>query len=229
MINSKILDNPAWHALQTVHSNFATGTATIKRYPANVLRGLACEDAGSAILKDIEPWVSPAEKFFMIGDLAPLPASWSVYVKLDCIQMICPKVIMPFSKINAEIIPLTEADHDKMLELVNLVMPGYYHKNTPLLGNYWGIKQDNKLVAMAGERLKITGFTEVSAVVTDPEFTGKGFAQQLVAHVAAKNLDDGCLPFLHFAAGNERARRVYELLGFTETRPIPFWGIMMDC
>jgi GNAT superfamily N-acetyltransferase len=220
-----LLDNPVWNALQTVNKSFALGTDTVKRYPADVLRIMGCADSATANLKEIEPWLLPGEKIFMVGELAPIPDNWTNFVKIDCIQMVCPKPVKISVKSAAEIFPITEKDRPELLALVSLVLPGFFFKYTYQLGNYYGIKQDGKLVAAAGERLKITGLTEVSAVVTHPDYTGKGYAQQLVAHVAAKNFDEGNTPFLHFLATNMRARKVYELAGFEERRVITFWGL----
>ena len=224
-MNYNILDNPVWHALNTVHQKFATGTDTIKKYPSDVLQILGCGDPESANLNDIEPWITPGEKLFMVGELAPLPANWKILNKLDTTQMICSEPANLSFADPAEVVHLTNTDRVEMIELINLVQPGFFHRNTPLLGNYFGIKQQNKLVAIAGERLKITGFTEISAVVTHPSFTGKGFAQQLVSHVMNKNLNEGAVPFLHFASTNSRARKVYELLGFQERKVVPFWQL----
>jgi GNAT superfamily N-acetyltransferase len=224
----KPLDNPGWNALQTVHRQFAMGTETIKRYPADVLRITGCADPSSTDLHTIEPWVKPGENIFIVGDLPPVPANWTNFVNIDCVQMVCTK-LKPFpEKDKASIRLLTEPDHEEMLTLVNLVQPGFFFKDTYQLGAYFGIHCDGKLVAVAGERLKMTGLTEVSAVVTHPDYTGRGYARQLVIHVAAKNFDEGNIPYLHFVKTNDRARKVYELVGFEYRRIIPFCGLRLD-
>ena len=224
-MNYDFLDNPVWHALDSIHHNFALGTDTIKRYPSDILQIMGCKYPETANLNDAENWVRPKEKLFIVGELTPIPSNWKILHKLECVQTIYPKPVNSSSKTPSEIVHLNENDRAEMIQLINLVQPGYFNKNTPLLGSYFGIKQDNKLVAIAGERLRMTGFTEISAVVTHPSFTGKGFAQQLVSHVANKNFNEGALPFLHFVITNERARKVYELLGFKERKIIPFWQL----
>ena len=87
-----------------------------------------------------------------------------------------------------------------------------FYKNTPLLGHYYGIKQDGNLVAMTGERMRITGYTEISAVCTHPSFTGKGLIKQLLKEVTNKNIDKGFLPFLHVLSSNSRAIKVMNCL-----------------
>jgi len=221
-----LLDNPVWNALQTVHKDFAIGTENIKRYPAGVLQIMGCANPFTANLQEIDPWLAPGEKIFMVGDLPPLPADWTNFIKIDCVQMVWPKPVNVPVKTPADILPIGESSRADLLELVNLANPGYFFENTYQLGSYFGTWQDGKLIAAAGERLKMNGLTEVSAVVTHPDYTGRGFAQQLVAHVAAKNFDEGNIPFLHFVTDNIRARKVYELVGFEERRIITFWGLM---
>lgn len=90
------------------------------------------------------------------------------------------------------------------------------------------LRQEGQLVAIAGERTKITGLVEVSAVCTHPEFTGRGYAQQLVAHIVNRNVANGDALYLHFLTNNDRARKVYERLGFRDRRAIVFWEIVRN-
>ncbi len=86
------------------------------------------------------------------------------------------------------------------------------------MGTYLGIRHEGRLIAMAGERLRLPGWTEISAVCTDPEHRGRGLATRLVRAVAAGIRDRGDTPFLHAAAENTRAIRLYESIGFTLRR-----------
>jgi len=223
-----LLDNPGWHALQTEHQHFAAGANDIQRYPESILKIAGCEVPASADLRKIEPWVEPGEKVFIVGDLPPLPENWTNYINIPCVQMVCPELKTLLIKDKAPIRLLTANDHEEMIALIKLVQPGFFFRDTYRLGDYFGIHQGGKLVAIAGERLKMTGLTEVSAVVTHPDYTGRGYAQQLVRHVAAKNFDEGNIPFLHFVTTNIRARKVYELVGFEERRIIPFCGLQRN-
>jgi predicted GNAT family acetyltransferase len=109
---------------------------------------------------------------------------------------------------------LSIADVDEMLALTELTKPGPFGKRTPELGTYLGIRDGGRLVAMAGERLRLPGFTEVSAVCTHPEYQGRGFARMLISAVVRQITERGETPFLHVAQVNTRAIRVYEELGF---------------
>jgi ribosomal protein S18 acetylase RimI-like enzyme len=113
-----------------------------------------------------------------------------------------------------EIIELSAADSAEMVELAALTKPGPFHKRTHELGTYLGIRRDGKLVAMAGERLKIPGYTEVSAVCTHPEHTGHAYARNLMMEVMRRIISRGETPLLHVREDNVRAIKLYERLGF---------------
>lgn len=219
------LDNPVWHSLQSSHKVFASGNEIIKRYQPDFLTFLGCEAPLTVNLDHIDQWITPGENFFMVGDLPKLSNNWRLNARLDCVQMVCNELYFDAVDRDNKIVPLTENHREEMLQLINLVQPGYFLKNTPLLGDYFGIIHEDKLVAMAGERMKMIGFTEISAVVTHPQHTGKRYAKQLVAHVSQKNIEHKTVPFLHFVSSNIRARKIYEMLGYTERRIIPFWQI----
>jgi predicted GNAT family acetyltransferase len=130
---------------------------------------------------------------------------------------------IPAIENNAVISQLTADDKEDMFNLINKVQPGYYELETWQLGNYFGIRRQNKLVAIAGERMRLDGLTEISAICTDPDFTGRRYAQQLIAALCKYNLQQGITPFLHVLETNERAIRLYEYMGFEIRRTISFW------
>ena len=112
---------------------------------------------------------------------------------------------------------LQEADVPDMLALTAATQPGPFLYGTIRMGSYFGIRADDgRLAALCGTRLAHDRFTEISAVCTDPAFSGKGHASALIMHVAAQIVDAGKLPILHVRAANP-AIRLYEKLGF-ETR-----------
>jgi GNAT superfamily N-acetyltransferase len=114
----------------------------------------------------------------------------------------------------AEIVQLGAADSNEMKELTALTKPGPFERRTHELGTYLGIKSEGKLIAMAGERMKVPGFTEVSAVCTHPEHTGRGYARMLMSRVMQGIFERGETPFLDVREDNARAIGLYELLGF---------------
>jgi len=218
------LDNPAWYALAETHQPFAVGNHNLKRYRKDIVSFIAYDHAEENALSELDRLTDADETFFIIGNLPNLPPNYIIETRLSCDQMICLALanLPPFT---AVIEQLEQNDEQQMLVLINLVQPGYFLPGTRLIGDYYGIRQNGALVAVTGERMRMNGLTEISAVVTHPGFTGRKYAQQLVAHVAKKNIDAGIIPFLHVAESNERAIGIYQRLGFTKRRIIDFWKI----
>jgi len=225
-----MLDNPAWWALNSYHASFAVGGDQAKRYRPGILPFAACRSASQNSIDDLDPLITTDESFYLIGDLPPLPATWVIELELPCAQLVGPKEITV-----PEDIPmclLGEADKDEMYELINSMQPGYYNRDTRLLGEYYGIRQDGRLVSMAGERMRLSATTgnspgpgrycELSAICTHPKNTGRQYAQRLIARLCRRQLESGITPFLHVAKSNTRAIRLYEHLGFTHRREISF-------
>ena len=101
-------------------------------------------------------------------------------------------------------------------------MPGFYRKRGFEMGTYFGIYKDNKLVSITGQRMQTDDFIEVSGVVTHPDHTRNGYAQQLIAHTTKKILKEKKLPILHTNKGNT-AIPLYEKLGYKLTRDMNWW------
>jgi predicted GNAT family acetyltransferase len=108
-----------------------------------------------------------------------------------------------------------------MIALTAATEPGPFLSETIRMGRYYGIRSDDgRLVAMAGERLKLAGFQEISAVCTLPEFRGRGLARQLVVFLVAQIVREGRVPILHVKGENNNAKRLYEKLGFRVRRAL---------
>ncbi|MCF8590280.1 GNAT family N-acetyltransferase [Gordonia liuliyuniae] len=121
-----------------------------------------------------------------------------------------------------EVVRLGPADVPEMTALVELTQPGPFLPRTIEMGAYLGYRDPDsgRLLAMAGQRLELPGWTEISAVCTHPDARGRGLARRLVAAVAEMTVADGRAPFLHTTADNP-ARRLYEKMGFTLTSELP--------
>ena len=110
-----------------------------------------------------------------------------------------------------------------MINLARLTKPGPFGKKTIDFGYYFGIFENEKLVAMTGQRLHVQNFTEVSAVCTHPDHVGKGYANTLLQHQLQLILQQGQHPFLHVRDDNQRAIALYERLGFVVSRAMNFY------
>ena len=113
-----------------------------------------------------------------------------------------------------EIVPLSDDEAPEMRALATLTQPGPFHASTHRLGRFVGVKENGRLVAMAGERMRPGHFTEVSGVCTHPAQRGRGYANALMRTVAQQILARGETPFLHVMASNAGAIALYETLGF---------------
>jgi GNAT superfamily N-acetyltransferase len=216
-MNFSSLDNPAWYALNGRQKQYAAGTENIKCFQQNILPFAAY--GTPEMINAIDPYLE--DVFYFIGTLPPLPSNWIVLKELPCVQMILQSPIEATGTVS-----LLDASHSTaMLDLINKVQPGFYKKDTRLLGDYYGVWQDDKLVAIAGERIQLEHFTELSAICTDPDYTGRKYAQHLITHLCNTNLNKGNIPFLHVLQSNDRAIRLYEYMGFTPRRLISFWQL----
>ena len=112
------------------------------------------------------------------------------------------------------------SDVPEMMRLVERTEPGPFRERTIALGTYIGLRHQGRLIAMAGERLKPPGFTEISAVCVAPEFRGQGIARALVAQLAWAILSRQDTPFLHLYSDNLPALALYQSLGFRVRMPM---------
>jgi predicted GNAT family acetyltransferase len=142
---------------------------------------------------------------------SPLPPGTRAEIEAEGVQMVARDLLPPP---DMDVIALSVADAPEMVELAALTKPGPFLARTHELGGYIGIREQGRLIAMAGERFKVPGYTEVSAVCTHPDHRGKGYAGALTLIVAARIAGRGETPFLHTFAANTVAIRLYERLGF---------------
>jgi len=221
-----VLDNPAWEALNSIHAGFAQGTDAAKRYRAGILSFTGCRGGDEGSMEELDPFIQTGESFYIIGNTLPLlPAGWTVELELPCAQMLLEnnESLLAVKENNASVVvQLGETDATDMFELINQVQPGYFSRDTRLLGTYFGIRDKGRLVAMAGERMRMNGFSELSAICTLPDYTGRGYAQNLVAALCSMHAKNQVVSFLQVALSNHRAIGLYKHLGFLQRRTIVF-------
>jgi predicted GNAT family acetyltransferase len=214
-----LLDNPVWNALSTTHASFAEGDDLAKRYPVEVAPFAATRDQSPESYRSLARLLGPeGSAAIPLATLPVLPAGWTVVHKVDSSQMVWNTQTTPLAEHSFE--ELTISNVDEMLALIELTKPGPFFKKTPELGSYLGIREAGRLVAMAGERLKPHGYTEISAVCTHPDYRGRGYAGSLVSVLIQRITRRKEIPFLHVRTENVDAIRVYEKLGFKTRRAI---------
>jgi predicted GNAT family acetyltransferase len=212
------LDNPIWHALTTTHAGFAVGGELARRYPLEVAPFAALADASSRAFAGLAE-VLRVQRMAATFTATPLelPDGWQVIQRQVISQMVC-EILEPVPELELEV--LDKADVPEMTTLVELTKPGPFKRLTIRMGAYYGLRGDGTLIAMAGERLRLEGFTEISAVCTHPDHQGRGYGKALVQRVCQGVFARGELPFLHVKTDNANAVRAYEKLGFVERRSI---------
>jgi ribosomal protein S18 acetylase RimI-like enzyme len=212
------LDNPVWSALTGPHADFAQRRGAAARYPADIapFAALAADADGSA-WADFATLGNDAYAFPVLP--VPRPDGWPVLAEFPIRQMI---QVTPEAGEDPEIIILGSADVPEMLDLVARTTPGPFRPRTIELGRYLGIRHDGRLIAMAGERLRVAGHTEISAVCTDPGWRRRGLGARLIRAVAAGIRGRAETPFLHVTTTNTTAISLYESLGFQARRDFTF-------
>jgi len=214
-----VLDRVVAASLEGPHSRFAQRHGRAVRYQPDVAPFVAIEDENDPrAWEDAAHLLEPGAPLVLPG-VTTWPEDWKLVTRLEGVQMEGGGV-EPAP--DPEAVSLGPADVPEMLELIARTEPGPFRQRTIELGTYLGIRRDGALVAMAGERLRPPGWTEVSAVCTDHAYRGQGLAGRLVRAVAVGIAERGETPLLHAAASNTGAVRLYEKLGFTVRRPIPF-------
>ncbi|MFM8236462.1 MAG: GNAT family N-acetyltransferase [Actinomycetota bacterium] len=206
------LDNPVWHALFGPHAHLALAEGAARRYDPEVARfcGLP-DDPTRADWTDLARLLGPAPAgFFAVAPLA-LPTDWTVNAVSESVQMVATR---PIGAADPALVTLGADDAPMMLDLVRRTEPGPFLARTHELGTYLGVRTDGRLVAMAGERMRFPGHTEISAVCTDPDHRNRGLARRLVRAVAAGIEARGETPMLHARATNAPAIALYESLDF---------------
>ncbi|MBZ6291220.1 GNAT family N-acetyltransferase [Streptomyces olivaceus] len=213
--SSHILDNPAWAALTGPHARFAERHGRAARYQQDVAPFHAlCDEGDPRAWADLAALIGPGGTA-AVRSVTEAAAGWEVVSTGHGVQLVD-------TSLRAEHDPgavrLGPDDVPEILDLVARTEPGPYLPRTVELGAYLGIRYQGRLIALAGERLHPPGWTEISAVCTDPAHRGRGLATRLVRAVAADIRERGERPFLHAAATNANAIRLYESIGFTLRR-----------
>ncbi len=213
-----LLDNPIWHSLCIEHAAIGLGDGRARRYPSHIgpLAGITAHgEENYRALAALAP-----EDVVVLFSLEPYraPEGWTELRMLDIVQMVrSPELAdgKSFEPVHdgAKMHRLTANDAPAMVALAELTEPGPFRPRTLELGGFYGISEGDRLVAMAGRRMHLPGWIEVSGVCTHPEARGRGYARLLMTQVINEIECEGKTAFLHAFIDNP-AIRMYERLGF---------------
>ena len=207
------LDNPVWSALNGPHRSLSVRHADLVWYPPAIAPFAAIPTAGT--LPDLEAAHAQGlgDQVYFVGACPDsLPDGLRAISRAHILQLF-PTLELPDSGEDAGTV-LGESDRGAMRELTQIAFPDFFRERTAELGLYLGIYDGERLIAMAGERIALTGLQEISGVCTHPDFAGRGHARKLTRALLSRHRRRGVRSFLHVSEGNTGARRLYESMGF---------------
>lgn len=219
-IDTSELDNPMWSALNGPHRQLAVRLDDLAWYPSSIAPFVAVPHPD--ILPDLESAHGRglATQAYFVGNCPKsLPDGWQAVSRSNILQLF-PGGETPETGEDAGVV-LGENDRHAMRQLTQIAFPDFFRERTAELGLYLGIYEADSLVAMAGERLALTGWQEISGVCTHPDFAGRGHARRLTRALLSRHRRRGIHSFLHVSEGNMAARRLYVSMGFVVRASLP--------
>ncbi|TBR19004.1 MAG: GNAT family N-acetyltransferase [Chitinophagaceae bacterium] len=224
---NSVLDNPIWKALSGTDLSKNIGFTNCAYFDEEVAPFIGLANWDKESQKNLIDRVPINRSWFLlIADEVDFIDELKMTYSTTLYQFVCPKLgPAPFSKTDTEIVPLHAAHIDEMIALTELTKPGPFRSRTIEFGNYHGIFENNKLVAMGGERLHVDDYIEVSAICTHPDFQGKGYGAKITHYLSASVIEKNKIPFLHVRMENDAAIAVYKKLGFEIRAKINFYII----
>jgi ribosomal protein S18 acetylase RimI-like enzyme len=210
------LDNAVWHSLTGPRQALGEHALHAARFAPDVSPFAAIPDEPMPeSWDDLARLVGPGGVAVLFRRSIDPPESWRTEYSLAGIQMVARDVRGSDDEAaRDEILELCRTDVPEMLDLVAATQPGPFGTRTIEFGGYVGIRRAGRLVAMAGERLRLDGYTEISAVCTEAGHRGQGLAGRLVRLLVRRIRARDEEAFLHAAADNEPAIKLYDSLGF---------------
>jgi len=222
LLNQCCLDNPTWHALTSRQSDLAQGSSLALRYRPDVAPFAAVKNTTQAAFDELMTLI-PDGAYALMQTLAPLPPMNGVHTDrlFSFYQMVDVGEVGEVGDVDDArengVVRLSASDVSDMVGLAERTQPGPFSKRTIATGRYFGVRDGEHLIAMAGERMRMDGYVEISAVCVDERYRGKGLARHLMNALRREIRARGDVPFLHVRDDNTSAMALYEQLGF-ETR-----------
>lgn len=213
------LANILWRAFTSSQAHLSHGTDRIRRFAPGFPRLIGYADPLDPPFGALAPYCSRGERFYCAEWRGPEPGGWTIEVDTSMCAMLW-QGQAPSADRSVASVRLREEHVPQMLALAELMKPGPFAERPLAIGEWYGVLEGEKLVAMAGERLHAGDLREISGVCTLPEHQGRGLARKLTERVIRSQLARGLRPFLHVASSNARARALYERMGFAVDREV---------
>lgn len=206
----------------------AQGNDLAKRLDPDFGPFAAAMDRGDAARSALATLTHGTQELWLLGSDADTPIVGADLVRTATLAQMMATQVTPDPRGPVDWIELTEADAPDIHALSRLTRPGPLRQFTHRLGRFIGIRMDGQLVAMAGERMRLPGYTEVSGVCTHPDWRGRGYAGSLMRLVMRHIMDMGQTPFLHAYADHDKTIALYRTLGFDVRAQMPMMIIKRD-
>jgi predicted GNAT family acetyltransferase len=208
------LDRPIWTALTTRQAHLGLGDALARRYHPDVAPFAALASDTPAAYEALHQLLQPHEQVALLS-LEPLAGIETLQVvHAGTIHQMVAAGDAAETADDLDVIRLANVDAKEMLDLAQKTKPGPFGTRTHEMGHYIGVRDQGRLVAMAGERMSLDGYVEISAVCVDDDWRGKGLAGRLINILRREITQRGETPFLHVFSHNTTAIHLYEKLGF---------------
>lgn len=218
-----LLNNPVYQALISGDRRLSFGKEKAKFFEESVSPFAGFEEDYDKGFEDLYKLLPPGRVIlYATPQHVKQHKGWELLDAVKGLQLIFDSIGEAVEK-SFDLISLDEKDIEQMMDLAALTKPGPFGPRTIDFGNYFGVFEDEKLVAMAGQRLHVEEFTEISAVCTHPDHLGRGYASALVQHQVRLIQQQNHTPFLHVREDNRRAIEMYQRLGFKISRPMNFY------
>ena len=208
-----ILDDIFWKALSGEQARFAEGSGNARRYAHGFSPILGFADRENPDFAALDPYCDAGERFYVDTWSGPAPPGWTIAIEKKMKRMAWTGDL-PDEDPALDARRLDASHAQQALDLALLTNPGPFGLRTIKLGEYFGVFEGERLLAMAGERLHAGPYRELSGVCTHPDAQGRGLARRLSLKILRLQMQRGQLPFLHVISSNTTAFALYERMGF---------------
>jgi GNAT superfamily N-acetyltransferase len=215
MQGHRLLDDIFWQTLTGPHAQHASGAGGARRYARGFSPILGFADARNPDFAALAPYCEAGEHFYCDSWTGAPPAGWQIEAESTMFRMVW-NAARPTADLAPDAVRLGPEHAAQALELATLCKPGPFGPRTIELGEYFGYFDGARLVAMAGQRMRVEGFTEISGVCTHPAYQGRGMARKLMAKLVHRQMARNEVPFLHVMRSNEAAHQLYLRMGFED-------------
>lgn len=209
-----LLDRPIWGALTTRLQRLCTALGSAHAFAEGISPMAATAGFEAGHHRDFLTLIGRRSKPLVTLELnAPVCAGQHVPEDSARVVQMIAKGCTGISG-RHQIDDLGDHDADEMYQLATAMKPGPFERKTHLMGDFIGVRKNGRLIAMAGQRLRLPGYIEISAVCVAADYQSQGIGADLVRNMSQRIFDRGDIPFLHAYQSNRNAIALYESLGF---------------